>query len=109
MTLTEQIITIAIASVTTMATRFVPFFVFPEHKPTPRFVKYLGDYLPPAILGILVVYCYKDQILTINRETLWGIIAGTITLGIHFWKQNMMLSILAGTASYILLLNFVHF
>ncbi|UQS85936.1 AzlD domain-containing protein (plasmid) [Nicoliella spurrieriana] len=107
MTLTQQIITIAIASIATMATRFTPFLIFPENRETPAFIKYLGDYLPPAILGILVVYCYKDQILTINHNTLISVIAGIITLGLHFWRKNMMLSILAGTASYVLMVIYM--
>ncbi|MEJ6401078.1 branched-chain amino acid transporter permease [Nicoliella lavandulae] len=107
MTVMQQIITIAIASVATMATRFTPFLIFPEGKPTPKFVKYLGDYLPPAILGILVVYCYKDQILHVDQKTLFASIAGLVTLGLHFWKRNMMISILVGTATYMVLLNFM--
>ena len=48
MTLTQQIITIALCALGTMITRFLPFLVFREDKPTPAFVQYIGRYLPPA-------------------------------------------------------------
>lgn len=60
MTLTEQIITIALCAVATMLTRFLPFWVFSSKKPTPKFIQYLGKALPAAIFGMLVVYCLKD-------------------------------------------------
>lgn len=38
MTLTQEIITIAAAVLGTMATRFLPFLLFPAHKKTPPLV-----------------------------------------------------------------------
>ena len=64
MSLVDRLITIAIAAFATMMTRFIPFFIFSKSDKTPIFVKKLGDFLPPAILGILVVYCYKDVLFT---------------------------------------------
>ena len=42
MTLTQQIITIAIVVLGTMLTRFLPFLLFPAGMPTPKYVRYLG-------------------------------------------------------------------
>lgn len=42
MTLTQQIITIALCVLGTQLTRFVPFLIFNEHRKTPAFVQYLG-------------------------------------------------------------------
>ena len=53
MTLTQQMITIALCVLATMLTRFLPFLIFSSSKPTPKYVRYLGDYLPPAIFGKL--------------------------------------------------------
>ena len=60
MTLTQQIITIAIVVLGTMLTRFLPFLLFPAGKPTPKYVRYLGKALPPAVFGMLVIYCLKN-------------------------------------------------
>ena len=60
MTTTQAIITIAAVVLGTMATRFIPFIIFPEGKNPPEFVKYLGTVLPYAAIGLLVIYCLKE-------------------------------------------------
>ncbi len=43
MTVTQQIITIAITAIATIITRFLPFAVFQSKKrQTPKFIEYLG-------------------------------------------------------------------
>lgn len=106
MSTTEQIISIGIATLTTMLTRFLPFLIFSDEAKTPDFIKKIGTFLPPAILGMLVVYCFKDSITSLTQESLFGLIAGLLTAGCHVWKRNMLLSIMVGTVSYMLLINF---
>lgn len=101
MTLVNEIITIAIAAIATFSTRFIPFIVFSGKKPTPPFVRYLGDHLPPAILGILVVYCYKSQLVHPSQDTIYALLAGTMTIAAQFWRSNMLLSIFVGTVTYV--------
>ena len=48
---------IAVMTLGTMLLRFLPFVLFP--KGTPKIVLYLGDVLPYAVMGMLVVYCLK--------------------------------------------------
>ena len=43
----------------TQLTRWLPFWLFPEKKQPPAVVAYLGKVLPPAMMGLLVVYCLK--------------------------------------------------
>lgn len=106
MTLTQQFLTILSAAVATSLTRFLPFWTFPSKAKTPKFIVQLGDLLPPAILGMLVVYSFKDQLLVPNMDLLFAGIAGLATVLIHLWRQNMMLSILVGTVIYMVLVNF---
>lgn len=60
MTITQQIITIGLCVAGTMLTRFLPFAIFNEKRTTPVFVQYLGKFLPPAVFGMLVVYCLRN-------------------------------------------------
>lgn len=83
MTVPNEIMTIAIASLATFATRFLPFLIFSGKKETPGFVKYLGEHLPPAILGILVIYCYKSQILHPGFDSLLAFFAGLVTVALN--------------------------
>ena len=44
----------------TQLTRWLPFWLFPEKKQPPAVVAYLGKVLPPAMMGLLVVYCLRS-------------------------------------------------
>ena len=64
MTFTQQLLTIGVVILGTMLTRFLPFLLFPPHKPTPPLVHDLGRLLPGAVFALLVVYCLKNVSLT---------------------------------------------
>ena len=107
MTMAQLLITIAAVSVGTMVTRFLPFILFPAGKATPKYVQFLGKVLPPAALGLLVVYCLKDVDFAGPAHGLPEIISMALVTALHFWKKNTLLSIAAGTICYMLLVQFV--
>ena len=45
----------------TQLTRWLPFWLFPEKRDPPPVVAYLGRVLPPAMMGLLVVYCPEKR------------------------------------------------
>ncbi len=104
---TQLILLIAVAGACTFATRLFPFALFGGKKEVPKFIKYLGDVLPVAILGILIVYCLRDFEKGSINYILPQIIAVALTAGIHLWKKNTLLSIAVGTIGYMLLIHFV--
>lgn len=85
--------------------RFLPFVVF--RKRTPPYVAYLGRVLPPAIIGMLVVYCLKDVSLTAAPYGLPEFIACLTVAAVQLWRRSSLWSILAGTAVYLVLVNAV--
>ena len=103
----EQIITIAMCTLGTMATRFLPFLIFSSDKPTPKYVQYLGNVLPPAVFGLLIIYCLKNVSFLSGNHGLPELLAIAITVGLHLWKRQMLFSISGGTICYMLLLRFV--
>lgn len=107
MTLTQQILTVAICVAGTMLTRFLPFLIFRGDQPTPAYVQYLGKALPAAIFGMLVVYCLKNVSILTGSHGLPELIAIVVTVGIHLWKRQMLLSIAGGTVCYMLLVQTV--
>lgn len=107
MTLTQQIVTIAMVVLATVITRFLPFIVFPAGKETPEFIKYLGKVLPAAVFGLLVIYCFKNVSITQGSHGIPEIIATVCIICIHLWKRKMLLSIAAGTVIYMLLIQLV--
>lgn len=107
MTLTQQIITIALCTAGTVLTRALPFLVFTPGKVVPPFVRYLGKALPVAVFGMLVVYCLKDVSVMAGNHGLPELIALGVTIGLHLWRRQMLLSIAAGTLCYMILVQFV--
>lgn len=107
MTATQRIITVAAVVLATVLTRFLPFIVFPSGKPTPKFIRYLGEYLPSAIFGLLVIYCLKNVSVFEGSRGIPELISVAATVGLHLWKKQMLLSIAGGTACYMLLVQFV--
>ena len=107
MTVGQHIITIAMVVLGTMITRFLPFIIFPADKPTPKYIQYLGKALPPASLGLLVVYSLKDVNIFTGSRGIPELIAVIIVFVIHLWKRQMLLSIAVGTITYMLLVQFV--
>ncbi len=107
MTLIQQIILVALISLGTMLTRFLPFLIFRENKPTPPAIQYLGKVLPSAVFGLLIIYCLKNISLLSGSHGLPELIAIAIVVGLHLWKRQMLLSIAGGTILYMVLVQFL--
>lgn len=96
---------VAVVSLVTIALRYLPFFVFGSKPPKP--IQRLGKVLPYASMGMLVVYCLKDVSIVDAPHGLPELIAGAVVIGLHLWKKNTLLSIVAGTVCYMVLVQFV--
>ncbi len=103
----HSVLLVLVMAVVTYLLRAFPFLVFSGKKPTPEFVLYLGKVLPYAIIGMLVIYCVKDISFVSMGNFLPYIIAGAVVVLLHVWKRNTLLSIIAGTLSYMALVQFV--
>lgn len=107
MSFTEQIITICMVVLGTVLTRFVPFLLFPTEKSTPKYVKYLGNLLPAAVFGLLVVYCLKDVSIFSGSHGIPEFISIVFVIALHLWKRQMLISIAGGTICYMALVQYV--
>ena len=107
MTVIQRIITIGLCVIGTMTTRFLPFLIFSENRPTPAFIRYIGKWLPSAVFGMLIVYCLRNVSPFQDNHGLPELIGIMLTAGLHLWKRQMLLSIAGGTVCYMLLLRFV--
>ena len=104
-TASHSAILVAVMSLVTILLRFLPFLVF--RKKVPPCITYLGSVLPPAIIGMLVIYCLKDTVITSAPFGLPELIAGVMVVLLQVWKRNALLSILCGTVAYMLLIQLV--
>lgn len=96
---------ILIMAALTAALRFLPFVMF--SKGTPKTIVYLGNLLPNAIMAMLVVYCLKNVSFTADSHGIPEALAVFLVVVLHKWKHNMLLSILGGTAAYMVLVQAV--
>lgn len=98
---------IAVVALVTIALRFLPFLIFGENRKTPPLIAYLGQVLPYAIMGMLVVYCLKDVTLTTSPFGIPELIGCAVVALLHLWKRNTLLSIGVGTVCYMVLVQFL--
>ncbi len=98
---------ILVVAVATFATRAASFLAFPKGKEVPPTVVYIGKVLPPAIIGMLVVYCLKSTSVLEYPYGLPELIACVTVIALHVWKRNILLSIGVGTVLYMLLVQMV--
>lgn len=98
------IITVAI---TIFFTRAIPFLFFPKGKEIPKIIQYLGKVLPPAVIGMLVIYCLKSVNVLVYPYGLPEFIAAMVVILLHVWKRNNLLSIGVGTVLYMVIIQSV--
>lgn len=98
---------VAVAALVTVALRVLPFLIFGGNKETPPVITYLGRVLPYAIMGMLVVFCLKEVSLVRGPYGAPEFISCFIVAALHIWKRNTLLSIVGGTACYMVLLQAV--
>ena len=92
------VIVIAIMSAATFATRLPPFVLFSGRGQHPL-LQFIAKYTPPMVMTILVIYMVKS-VDYLSAEGLYAAIALTVTIGIHLWRRNALLSIVAGTVTF---------
>lgn len=103
----QTAVTILAITLGTMLTRFLPFILFSENRKVSDTVVYLGRVLPPAMIGLLVVYCFKSVAFLSVPFGAPEIISIVAIIMLHKLKGNVMLSIAGGTILYMVLVQFV--
>ncbi|HML66993.1 MAG TPA: branched-chain amino acid transporter permease [Clostridia bacterium] len=103
----QIILTILAVALGAIATRLTPFVLFPDGKRPPEVVTYLGNVLPPVMMGLLVVYCLKSVPILSYPHGLPELISIAFIVVLHLWRKNVLLSIGCGTALYMFLVQAV--
>jgi len=98
---------ILVVAFITLGTRALPFLLFRNAASIPRFITYLGEVLPFAIMGMLIVYCLKSVSVFAYPFGIPELIAVVVVVLLHLWKRNTLFSVGVGTILYMLLVQFV--
>ena len=102
----RSILIIAVCMLCTFFERALPFLIFGS-RPVPPVVKYLGKILPMAVMATLVVYCLKGVSFAAAGSFLPELISLAVVTALHLWRRNTFISIVGGTACYMLLVQLV--
>lgn len=100
---------ILVAAAVTFGTRLLAFVVFGGRKggEPPKWVTYLGQVLPPAVIALLVVYCLRNIGLFSGSHGLPELLCVVVAALLHLWKRNELLSIFGSTILYMILVQLV--
>ena len=89
--------------------RAVPFILFGRSAKPPEAVSYIGRMLSPAAIAMLVVYCYagyvRDRPPMEHLGMLAELVAGVVTVALHWRWRCPPLSIAVGTILYMVLIR----
>ena len=102
----HTLLLIAVIAVVTLILRATPFILF-RGGHTPAMVTYLGKVMPPAVIGMLVIYCFEAVDFTRWQAFAPALIAAVIVILLHIWRKNSLLSIGTGTVAYMLMIQFI--
>ena len=94
---------IAVVAAVTAGIRFLPFVLF--KKSVPESVMYLASLLPPAVMGMLIVYCLRSISFLEGTRGIPELICVAVVALLQKWRHNTLLSILGGTLLYMLFMQ----
>ncbi|MGN0449627.1 MAG: branched-chain amino acid transporter permease [Ruminococcus sp.] len=103
----HSLLIVAVMAVFTALTRFLPFLAFPEGRKRPKVITYLGTVLPYALIGMLVVYCFKSVSVFAYPYCIPELLAVVLVTILHIWKRNTLISVFGGVIFYMVLVQCV--
>lgn len=93
---------VAVGFAVNYALRALPFLLFAgRDRELPKWVERFGAVISPVIIACLIVYSYSG----LAWKTAWPYLAGAVTVALHLWKRNALISIVVGTVLYMVLLS----
>lgn len=100
---------ILVCAIVTYGLRASAFLIFGTRKDgkIPKWVTYLGNVLPPAVITLLVVYCLRNIDLFSASHGLPELLCVAVCALLHLWKRNDLLSIFGATVLYMVLVQVV--
>ena len=89
----------------TFGLRCFSFATFGRKGNPPEVILYIGKAVSPAIICILIFYCFRNVSLLNKPHGIPELIAIAVCIMLHLWKRNALLSIISSTVVYMLLLQ----
>lgn len=97
---------LAIAVVVTWALRALPFAALAPLQASPL-VAYLRTTMPVGVMVILTAYTLRNFSPHVPVRAWPTVVAFAVTVALHLWRGNVLLSIVGGTAVHVVLASTV--
>lgn len=101
----ELYLAVIVMAVANYFTRVFPFLFFHSKEP-PQLILYIEKFFPPIIMTILVFYSLNQIELEKFPHGLHEILAVALTIFLHLRFNNYLISIIASTIFYMLLVQY---
>jgi branched-subunit amino acid transport protein AzlD len=98
MELDYLLVFIATMAAATFATRALPFLIFKDQQHP--VILFLGKYLPPTVMTLLVLYCLKGVNWSGGNHGIPELACLSVVIATHLVFRNALVSIFSGTALY---------
>jgi len=95
---------VGVAAAITFALRAVPFLLVEPLRASVT-VRRLGREMPAGIMVILLIYLVHGAAAEGTAPPAAQATGLALTAGLHLWRRNALLSVFAGTAAYVALVN----
>ena len=103
----KSILIIIVMAIVTYLTRALPFILWGNNRKMSSMIHYLGQTLPYAMMGLLIVYSFKDLDVTVSPYGIPEFLAVVVCVLLHLWKRNNLLSISGSTILYMILIRVI--
>jgi branched-subunit amino acid transport protein AzlD len=98
---------VATAVAVTWGLRALPFTALAPLRSSPL-IAYLNTAMPVGVMVILAVYTLRGFSLYVPAQAWPTVVALAVTVALHLWRRNVLLSILGGTAVHVALATTFH-
>ena len=95
---------VVVAAAITWALRALPFAALAPMRHS-AVVKYLSVHMPVGVMVMLAIYTLRPAVSGGGVQLVWLAVAVAITAGLHLWRGHALVSILVGTAVYVVLMS----
>ncbi|MBR1537767.1 MAG: AzlD domain-containing protein [Treponema sp.] len=112
LTATEAFIATLAIGVMMLLLRLLPFMIFSKRK-SPAFFSFIEKFIPALSIAVLFLICFKEKTVDLIFKStapateipsvICALAASILTVLLHLWKKNAMISIFGGTILYMLL------
>lgn len=97
-------VALAVAVSITVALRALPFALRSVLRDSPLLVD-LGRWMPLGAVAVLAAYCLASIDLAGPDRGAGELVGVAVTVGVHAWRHNAVLSIMLGAAACLLVSN----